>query len=471
MVSVVIPSRNEQFLYKTVNDVLQKATGEIEVIVVLEGYWPPTEEIINNPRVTYLHNPEPVGMRTAINSGVAISKGSHIMKLDAHCMVDEGFDEKLKADCQDHWIVVPRRKRLDAENWVISDTHKIDIDYEYLKHPSKTGLKGDIWNELSIKRSSKEFEIDDKMTFQGSCYFMSRKHWDWLGGLSNEGYGSFIREAQEIGLKTWLGHSEGRVVVNKKTWYAHLHKGTKYGRGYFLNKKETQKGNAYCDDFWFNNRWDKRIHNISWLIEKFWPVPTWTDEMMKELKDNEKLTPISTLNQKGIMPIKKYTSNYKHQRYSSHFIPLLRAIENTTGDILELGSGPFSTPLIHWKAFETGRKVWTYENDDNFYKQYSCFSSPYHEVVKVDDWSSIEIEKPWGLVFVDHAPAIRRKEEIKRLKQLAQVIVVHDTEGRNDRHYKYSEIYPLFKYIYQYPLVVPKTSYLSNLVDVTKGFK
>ena len=41
-VSVVIPSRGEQFLAPTVKDVLAKAAGNIEVIAVLDGYWPPT---------------------------------------------------------------------------------------------------------------------------------------------------------------------------------------------------------------------------------------------------------------------------------------------------------------------------------------------------------------------------------------------------------------------------------------------
>ena len=39
-VSVIIPSRNERFLTKTVIDLLAKAQGDIEIIAVLEGYWP-----------------------------------------------------------------------------------------------------------------------------------------------------------------------------------------------------------------------------------------------------------------------------------------------------------------------------------------------------------------------------------------------------------------------------------------------
>ena len=39
-ISIVIPSRCEPLLTPTIKDLLVKAKGEIEVIAVLEGYWP-----------------------------------------------------------------------------------------------------------------------------------------------------------------------------------------------------------------------------------------------------------------------------------------------------------------------------------------------------------------------------------------------------------------------------------------------
>ena len=67
-------------------------------------------------------------------------------------------------------------------------------------------------------------------------------------------------------------------MINKNTWYAHLHKGKEYGRGYFMNKSENDRGNQYCDDYWMNNRWEKRTYNLDYLIERFWPVPTWPED-------------------------------------------------------------------------------------------------------------------------------------------------------------------------------------------------
>jgi len=284
-VSVIIPSRNEVFLGKTVEDLLTKAEGEIEVIVILDGYWP-TPQLKDDDRLIVLHRGQGMGMRAAINAAAAIAKGKYLMKSDAHCLFAPGFDKVLTQDCDDNWIVIPRRLRLDAENWCIEESsqHKPPIDYEYLSSPGHHGAKGNKWDARTLERMDKpEYLIDENLTFQGSCWFMTKNHYDnFLHGMSEEGYGTFVREAQEIGLKTWLGG--GKVMTNKKTWYAHLHKGPKYGRMYFIDKRQIEKGNAYCDDFWFNNRWKEAKHDLAWLIERFMPVPSWTPELIEKVR-------------------------------------------------------------------------------------------------------------------------------------------------------------------------------------------
>jgi len=279
LLSIIIPSKNEIFLQKTVEDILIKARGDIEVIPILDGYWP-TPPLKDDKRIKIIHLGQARGMRNAINSGVAISKGEFIMKCDAHCMFDEGFDIKLQADIEDNWVVIPRRKRLDAEKWCIQDVGKPDVDYEFLSFPywkpDEVGIHGTIWTDRIRQRLNKpEYDIDDNPGFQGSCWFMHKKHFnECLEGMQEEGYGTFIGEPQEIGMKTWL--SGGRLVVNKKTWYAHLHKGKKFGRGYFIDKRELKKGNAYSVEYWMNDRWPKAKHTMEWFVnEKFPDMPTW----------------------------------------------------------------------------------------------------------------------------------------------------------------------------------------------------
>ena len=278
MLSIIIPSRNEKYLNKTLEDLLSKAKGAIEIIIVLDGYW--QVPIITDDRIIYIHKGLARGMRAAINSAVAIAKGKYIMKTDAHCMFDEGYDEVLKADCEKNWVVVPRRKRLDPETWSLKDVNKPDVDYMFLCSPTNpedfggAGLNGKIWDEKNKDPELKKILIDDLMSAQGSCWFMHRDYFYELELMDEESYGIFWNEFQEIGLKCWL--SGGRVVVNKKTWYAHWHKGKENGRGYFLSRAPLEKGANYTRKWLtMGEAWHKQTLPIEWLIKKFSPVPTW----------------------------------------------------------------------------------------------------------------------------------------------------------------------------------------------------
>ena len=281
LTSVVIPARNEQFLPQTIEDLLAKARGEIEIIAVLDGYWP--AEVIDDKRVSYVHFSDPQGMRGAINAGAAIAKGTYLMKCDAHCMFDEGYDIKLAADLEPDWIAVPTRYSLDAEKW--ERKHKKPIEYMYLCAPTNPGdfggpsLHGREWRDKQNDPALKAVLIDDLMSAQGSCWFMHRDYFHWLELLDDVNYGHFCFEFQEVGLKCWL--SGGRIVRNKKTWYAHLHKGRKYGRGWPLAKSVLAKGAAFSNQWMDGKLWHKQDRDIRWLIHKFWPTPTWTEESVR----------------------------------------------------------------------------------------------------------------------------------------------------------------------------------------------
>jgi glycosyltransferase involved in cell wall biosynthesis len=285
-VSVLIPSRGEQFLPQTVADILAHAGGDVEVIAALDGYWP-NPPLPEDKRLKIVHHGTPLGMRASINHAAAVATGDYLMKCDGHCMFAEGFDEVLAADIQDNQIVIPRRKRLDAENWAIQDVGKPDIDLHYLSNPMTNpdgfSMHGAIWAHEDRKRL--DILIDETPSFQGSFWMMTRAHWERLGGMSEEGYGGFTQEPQEIGMKTWLGG--GQVVVNKKTWYAHLHKGKKFGRGYHQDRREIIEGHEYSARYWMNNKWTERVHDFEWFIDKFPNMPTWDANWKEEWNKHE----------------------------------------------------------------------------------------------------------------------------------------------------------------------------------------
>lgn len=266
MVSVVIPSRSEPYLHKTILDVLEKATENIEIIAVLDGWWPTPDLIVTDPKVSYIHFSQAQGMRNAINSAVSVAQGKYILKIDAHVMFEKGFDKVLKQDCKENQVIVPRRKRLNPEKWEVIEDGRLPIDYEYLDHTDLHGIK---WDEKT--RINWLTPIDDIISAQGSCYFMHKDYFNYLELLDEKNYGSFFLEFQEISFKAWL--SGGKVKVNKNTWYAHWHKTE--GRGYSLDKNEREKAVKFLQ-LWKNKKaFSKQIHPFSFIKEKFNDMPGW----------------------------------------------------------------------------------------------------------------------------------------------------------------------------------------------------
>ena len=286
-ISIAIPSKTEIFLEKTIRDVLEKSVTDIEVFPILDGYDPPANEIIDDPRVKYIRLPasSKTQKRHGINHMVDICKGKYVMSLDAHCMLDYGWDEVLLKDIEDDWIVIPRRNRLDAKNWCIQQQcdDRPPIDYEYIMYPVKfdpIGFHGFKWDERTLKRW--DTKIDDTITCQASMWVMSKKWFKKNNFMQTEGFTGWGMEAEELCFTTWL--RGGRVITNKNTWYAHLHKGREYGRMYFLPKKDTRSCNAYAYDYFTKDKVPGAIHNFSWLLDKFMPMPNWPDNWKEKMQ-------------------------------------------------------------------------------------------------------------------------------------------------------------------------------------------
>jgi hypothetical protein len=138
----------------------------------------------------------------------------------------------------------------------------------------------------------------------------------------------------------------------------------------------------------------------------------------------------------------------------------------TSGPVLEMGVGVCSTIILHYLCMEKGRSLVSYENNEKYTRGLMQFNSGFHEVKIVSDWDEADILKPWSVAFIDHAPVDRRKVDAGRLANYAEYIICHDSERRHEHIYKYSEIYPLFKYRANYKNLMPHTVVLSNFHDL-----
>ena len=298
LVSVIVPSCNEKYLQRTIDCINGAAKGNIEIIVYLDIYWPdpPLEK---DDRVTIIHSVKKVGMRPGVKAAMRIANGRYIMKCDAHCSFDEGFDIKLKEDYQKGDLVIPSRYNIDAETW---ERSRGPYDYLFLTYPlhhdekygigfhgkKLRGKHGEDGSFFHLEKKRRKILIDEILTFQGSCIFAEKELLEKIGYPDCENYGYCGNEAQELGFKVWL--SGGRVVRNKKTWYGHLHKcKANGGRGFFINKKEKDKSTQYSAWCWLNNKWPGQTRDLKWLIDKFWPLDGWPDDWHKRDYSNLEL--------------------------------------------------------------------------------------------------------------------------------------------------------------------------------------
>jgi len=268
--SVIIPAREEQYLEKTIQNVLDNARGKIEIIVELDGWIPDPQITLKDERVIFVNNKECIGQRACINHAVSISKCKYIMKLDAHCAVDEGFDIKLAADCEPEWTVIPRMYNLDIKTWK-PKLHKL-TDYMYITSPTAEKPFRAMYYSRRHKPTSDKL-IDETMCNMGPCWFMHKERFLAQGGCDEGHEGGWGQQGIEVSLKAWL--SGGKLVVNKKTWFSHWFRGGSAGGfPYPMSGRRINRVREYSKDLWLNDKWPLATKKLDWLINKFNP-PGW----------------------------------------------------------------------------------------------------------------------------------------------------------------------------------------------------
>lgn len=306
--SVLIPARNEMFLKATIDNVLAHMEADSEIIVVLDGAW--AEPCIpDHERVHLVYHSKSIGQRAATNEAARLARGQYVLKLDAHCAVDQGFDRKLIADYQPGETVIPRMYNLHVFDWLCQS-----CGYRVYQGPQpekceKCGAPGMVmdvvfqprwnrktdfarfdntlhfqyWREYSNRPQSKGDHCD-VMCCVGAGWMMSKARYFEIEGM-DEGHGSWGQMGVELACKSHL--DGGRQVVNKNTWFSHLFR-TQPGFGFPYPNPGIDKARDYSNWLWRGNHWKKAIHPLSWLLEKYWPVEGWTEADLDAQKKLER---------------------------------------------------------------------------------------------------------------------------------------------------------------------------------------
>lgn len=302
--SVIIPARREMFLARTVESILKAKNKCTEIIVVLDGEWsdPP---ITDHPDLTILYFGESIGQRAATNQGVRLSKAKYVMKIDAHCEIDKDFDIKMMSEMKDNYTMIPTMYNLHAFDWLCTKCkHRIYQGPTPKECPECKGpmVRDMIWKPR-MSRKSEFYRFDTTLHFQyhgqrkknvspsdilvetqsaqGSCFMLTRdKYWEL--NISDEAHGSWGQQGTEIACKTWL--SGGRLVTNRKTWYSHMFRtqGGDFGFPYPQSGRQVDNARKYSRKLFLENTFEKQIYPLSWLLEKFRPLPDWHDPSGKD---------------------------------------------------------------------------------------------------------------------------------------------------------------------------------------------
>lgn len=291
--TIIIPARNEMFLGRTIADIFEHSEGNTEVIAIVDGDDWPLEPISDHPRLTLLQRFKSVGQRAATNDAARISEAKYLMKVDAHCAFDQGFDVKMMSKMEEDMVQLPVMRNLHAFDWVCENNHrryqgpsgpcaicgketKMDVVWISKRNPQSTCYRFDTdmhfqyWNE---RGRSQKGELTETMSIQGSAFMVTRAKYFELD-LCSENFNSWGQQGVEVACKTWL--SGGRVMVNRNTWYAHMFRtqGGDFSFPYENKERYIQENRELSRELFRDNKWPLAIHDFQWLIDKFRP-PGW----------------------------------------------------------------------------------------------------------------------------------------------------------------------------------------------------
>lgn len=304
----------------TVEDLLAHTGEDTEIIAICDGCWcdPP---LVQHPRVQVIHFGEAVGQRAATNYGAALSRAKYICKIDAHCSVDEGFDEKMLAKMEPDMTMIPSMHRLHAFQWVCDSCGERDeqgakpdkcrecsgtslsmlmVWQPRFQFPATTTWRFDRELHFQYHRKDKQSArykeqeptgIVETPTCIGACFLMERERFWKLGGM-DEGHGSWGQYGVELAMKAWL--SGGRMVTNLGTWFSHMFRTSNFSKNgqsswpYEISQRDIDKARKVSRDLWLNNAWPHQVRPFSWVLEHFHPMPDWSEEDIRRQKEREK---------------------------------------------------------------------------------------------------------------------------------------------------------------------------------------
>jgi len=186
MISIIIPAHNEEkYLNRTIDNFYKKSTGEIEVIVVLNGY---DQEVDKRAKVIrYANN---LGERVAMNTAASVATGEYLFRIDAHCDITKGWDEMMASNMSEKKILIAVITAMD-EKWENIPGHWYGF----------CNLLPTMEEKWLVKKKYKT--IEENMSFTGCGFMISKKFYDSFGG-ADESLPPMGAIGPEFSLRGWV---------------------------------------------------------------------------------------------------------------------------------------------------------------------------------------------------------------------------------------------------------------------------
>lgn len=266
--SILVPSRNEEWLQKTLEDILEHIEGDTEIL------W---EE-----------DTMPIGQRALTNKLARKSTAKYLMKVDAHCSFSQGFDVKMMADMEDNRVLIPAMLNLYAFDWVCKDGHRtyqsninkcptcgqsVDKQAVWQPKPKPVMTNGCFDSKAIFQWHDPQPELlkHQTMCIQGAGFMVTRENY-WKWNLCDEAFGSWGSHGVEISIKTW--QNGGEVWATRNAYMAHLYRSAEEFP-YQRDMTQVDQANAMAKKL--------LTKDIEWLIRKFEMPTDWSEEKIKDL--------------------------------------------------------------------------------------------------------------------------------------------------------------------------------------------
>ena len=111
--------------------------------------------------------------------------------------------------------------------------------------------------------------------------------------------------------------------------------------------------------------------------------------------------------------------------YSTHLEALVTAALMNNEDVLELGCGHYSTPVLDSICKTQNRKLFIVASNQEWLNKFKEYGE--HELI--NDWNNYIFDKKYGMVFLDNEQVTsQRLMLIPKIMNITNILVVHDAD-------------------------------------------